>query len=175
MNSDKKIIIDSLLEKVNASPFLLVIDYTAITVPEFTELRASLTEAGASCMVAKNTFMVKAIAEAGLPDISAALKGQTAFIVGESDVCAAAKAVNAFAKKSKKAAYIAGILDGAEITVETMTALGNLPSREVLLGQLLGVINGAGSALARVINAMVEKEDGAPASEEAPAEEAAAE
>lgn len=173
MNSDKKIIIDGLLEKVNASPFLLVIDYATISVPEFTQLRESLVAAGATCMVAKNTFMVKALAEAGLPDISAKLVGQAAYVMGESDVCGAAKAINTFAKSSKKAAYIAGILDGEEISVETMTTLGNLPSREILLGQLLGVINGAGSALARVINAMVEKEGGEPATEEAPAEEAA--
>ncbi len=170
MNADKKIIIDALQEQVNASPFLLVIDYTGVTVPEFTQLRASLQAAGSSCMVAKNTFMIKALADAGLPDISAALKGQTAFIMGTEDVCAAAKAVNEFAKKSKKAPYKAGILDGAELSPEKIKALGDLPSRDILLGQLLGTINAAGSALARVIKAYVDKENG----DAAPADEAAA-
>jgi len=170
VNADKGIIIEQLLAKVNASPFLLVIDYTGITVPEFTGLRAALSAAGATCMVAKNTFMTKAIAEAGLPDISAALKGQTAYIMGESDVCAAAKAVNTFAKSSKKAAYKAGILDGAELSVDKIKALGDLPSRDVLLATLLGTINGAGSALARVIQAYVDKENGGAAEENAAAE-----
>ena len=98
VNADKGIIIENLLAKVNASPFVLVIDYTSVTVPEFTTLRAELAAAGASCMVAKNTFMTKAIKDAGLPDISACLKGQTAYIMGDSDVCAAAKVVNGFAK-----------------------------------------------------------------------------
>lgn len=169
-NPDKTVIIDQLQAKVNASPFLLVIDYTGITVPEFTQLRASLAAAGAKCVVAKNTYMVKAIKDAGLPDISAALKGQTAYIMGESDVCAAAKAVNTFAKTSKKAAYKAGILDGAELSPEKITALGDLPSREVLLPTLLGTINAAGSALARVIQAYVDKENGG-SSEETPAAE----
>ena len=115
LNPHKGVIIDSLVAKVNASPFVLVFDYTGVTVPEFTELRAALAAAGAKCEVAKNTFMAKAIASAGLPDISASLKGQTAYIMGNSDVCAAAKAVNTFAKKSKKAAWKAGILDGAEL------------------------------------------------------------
>ncbi len=172
MNSDKKIIIDALQEQVNASPFLLVIDYTGISVPEFTALRASLLAVGAKCMVAKNTFMAKALADAGLPDISATLKGQTAFVMGNEDVCAAAKAVNTFAKTSKKAAWKSGILDGAELAPEKIKALGDLPSREILLGQLLGTINGAGSALARVLQAFVDKENGG---EEAPAEQAAAE
>ena len=61
VNADKGIIIENLLAKVNASPFVLVIDYTGVTVPEFTTLRAELAAAGASCMVAKNTFMTKAI------------------------------------------------------------------------------------------------------------------
>lgn len=169
VNPDKGVIIDSLLAKVNASPFLLVIDYTGVTVPEFTTLRAELAAAGASCMVAKNTFMTKAIAQAGLPDISASLKGQTAYVMGDSDVCAAAKVVNGFAKKSKKAPYLTGILDGAELSPDKIKALGDLPSREVLLATLLGTINGAGSALARVIQAYVDKENGG-AEENAPAE-----
>lgn len=170
VNADKGVIIEGLLAKVNASPFVLVIDYTGVTVPEFTTLRAELAAAGASCMVAKNTFMVKAIKDAGLPDISASLKGQTAYVLGDSDVCAAAKVINAFAKKSKKAPYKAGILDGAELTPEKIKALGDLPSREILLATLLGTINGAGAALARVIQAYVDKENGG-ATEETPAAE----
>ena len=170
VNADKTIIIDELKAKVNASPFLIVIDYTGVTVPEFTTLRAALAAAGATCVVAKNTFMAKAVAEAGLPDISAALKGQTAYVMGDSDVCAAAKAINTFAKTSKKAAYKTGILDGAELTPEKIKALGDLPSREVLLATLLGTINGAGAALARVIQAYVDKENGGATEETSAAE-----
>ena len=170
LNPDKGVIIDSLVAKVNATPFIIVIDYAGVTVPEFTTLRANLAAAGASCVVAKNTFMTKAIAAAGLPDISAALKGQTAYVMGESDVCAAAKVINTFAKASKKAAYKAGILDGAELTPDKIKALGDLPSREVLLATLLGTINGAGAALARVIKAYVDKENGGATEETSAAE-----
>ena len=160
VNADKETIVTHLLEKVNASPFLLVIDYTGVTVPEFTTLRANLAAAGASCTVAKNSYMAKAISAAGLPDISASLKGQTAYVMGGSDICSAAKVINTFAKSSKKAAYKTGILDGAELTPDKIQALGDLPSREVLLATLLGTINGAGAALARVIQAYVDKENG---------------
>lgn len=169
VNADKETIVNQLLEKVNASPFLVVIDYTGVTVPEFTQLRAALAGVGACCTVAKNSFMAKAIAQAGLPDISAHLKGQTAYVTGESDICAAAKVINTFAKSSKKAAYKAGILDGAELTPDKIQALGDLPSREVLLATLLGTINGAGAALARVIQAYVDKQNG-PAEEGSAAE-----
>ena len=167
VNADKETIVTQLLEKVNASPFLLVIDYTGVTVPEFTGLRANLAAAGASCTVAKNSYMAKAIAAAGLPDISASLKGQTAYVMGGSDICSAAKVINTFAKASKKAAYKTGILDGAELTPDKIQALGDLPSRDVLLATLLGTINGAGAALARVIQAYVDKESGSEGAAEA--------
>lgn len=170
VNADKTTIIDELKAKVDASPFIIVIDYTSVTVPEFTTLRADLAAAGATCVVAKNTFMAKAIVDAGLPDITANLTGQTAYVMGNSDVCAAAKAINNFAKKSKKAAYKAGILDGAELTPEKIKALGDLPSRDQLLATLLGTINGAGAALARVIQAYVDKENGGATEETSAAE-----
>ena len=163
VNADKEVIISQLLAKVNASPFLIVIDYAGVSVPEFTTLRASLAGVGASCTVAKNSYMAKALTQAGLPDLTDALKGQTAYVTGESDICSAAKVINGFAKTSKKAAYKVGILDGAQLEPAKIQALGELPSREVLLATLLGTINGAGAALARVIQAHVDKEGGAAA------------
>ncbi len=157
VNVDKETIISGLLAKVNSSPFLIVIDYTGVSVPEFTALRASLAADGAKCTVAKNSYMTKALAQAGLPDISEALKGQTAYVTGQSDICAAARVINAFAKSSKKAEYKAGILDGAQLTPDRLRALGDLPSREVLLATLLGTLNAPGAALARVLQAYVDK------------------
>ena len=95
MNPDKRIIIDDLTARVNASPFLIVVDYTSITVPEFTNLRSALAACGAQCHVAKNNFMRTALTDAGLPDIGEHLVGQTAFVTGASDVAGAAKAIEA--------------------------------------------------------------------------------
>ena len=75
MNPDKKYIIDELFERVNSSPFVLVVDYTGMTVPEFNELRGRLGESGAECHVAKNTYMRKALENAELPDCCAADAG----------------------------------------------------------------------------------------------------
>ncbi len=152
MNPDKKYIIDELFERVNTSPFVLVVDYTGMTVPEFNEVRAALLENGAECHVAKNTYMRKALENAGLPDVSTELLGQTAFITGEADVCAAAKVAKEFAKKSKKFAFKVGILDGDVMDVAQLNALAELPPREVLLATLLSVINAPATQLVRVIN-----------------------
>jgi len=156
MNPDKRIIIDDLTARVNASPFLIVVDYTSITVPEFTNLRSALAACGAQCHVAKNNFMRTALTDAGLPDIGEHLVGQTAFVTGASDVAAAAKAINTFAK----AEYKVAILDGAILSADDIRAIGELPPRDQLLAKLLGTINAAGSALARVLQAYVDKENG---------------
>lgn len=152
MNPDKQIIIDQLLERVNASPFVLVVEYTGMTVPQFSELRNRLSEGGAECHVAKNTHMKRALTDAGLPDISGSLSGQTAFVTGEEDVCAAAKAIANFSKEFKLPEIKGGVLDGNVIDAEQIKALAKLPAREVLLAQLLGVINAPATKLLRTIN-----------------------
>lgn len=152
MNPDKKIIIDDLLERVNGSPFLLVVEYTGMTVPEFSELRNRLTANGAECHVAKNTYMKKALAEAGLPDTGDQLVGQTAFVTGAEDVAAAAKVLKTFEKEFKKPTIKLGILDGAILDEAQVKAIAELPSREVMLATLLGVINAPATKLVRTIN-----------------------
>lgn len=180
-NPDKKIIIDGLLERVNASPFLIVIDYTGLTVTQFTELRNRLGAAGAKAVVAKNSYVKKALAEAGLPDVAESLVGQTAFITGDSEVFAAAKVVKNFEKEFKKPEFKVGILDGTILTADKLKSIADIPSREAVLSQLLGLINEPATRIARVLNAKFNPDAGSEATEEeapaaeAPAAEAAAE
>lgn len=152
MNPDKKIIVDELLDRVNSSPFLLVIDYVGMTVPQFTELRNRLQAVGAECHVGKNRYMRIVIEEAGLPSLGDDLKGQTAFLTGQDDVCGAAKVLKNFAKEFKRPEIKSGILDGAALDTAQIEALADLPSREVLLATLLSVINAPASKLVRTIN-----------------------
>lgn len=152
MNPDKKIIIDELLDRVNTSPFVLVVEYTGMTVPQFSELRNRLSASGAECHVAKNTYMKKALAEAGLPDLGESLIGQTAFVTGEEDIAAAAKVLKNFEKEFQKPQIKLGILDGDVLDETQVKAIAELPSREVLLATLLGVINAPASKLVRTIN-----------------------
>jgi large subunit ribosomal protein L10 len=182
MNPDKKVIIDELLDRVNASPYVLVVDYTGMTVPQFSELRNRLDAAGAQCHVAKNTYMRKALAEAGLPDIGEGLVGQTAFVTGSSEVFAAAKAIKNFEKEFKKPEMKVGILGNAVLDADKLKAIADIPSREAVLSQLLATINEPATRIARVIQAKFnpdadsKKDDQAaeePAAEAAPVEAAA--
>lgn len=178
-NPDKKIIIDGLLDRVNASPFLIVIDYTGLTVTQFTELRNRLGATSSKIVVAKNSYVKKALAEAGLPDIAEGLVGQTAFITGDSEVFAAAKVVKNFEKEFKKPEFKIGILDGAILSADKLKSIADIPSREAVLAQLLGLINEPATRIARVLNAKFNPDAGSEAtedeakSEEAPAAEAA--
>ncbi len=152
MNPDKKFILDEIKERVDVSPFVLVVDYAGTTVPAFNELRSRLGEHGAECHVAKNSFMKRVLADSGLPDLSEELAGQTAFVTGDADVCAVAKVVANFQKEFERPEIKAGILDGAVLDAAQVKALASLPSREVLLAKLLSVINAPASKLVRTLN-----------------------
>jgi len=152
MRPEKLTIVEALQQKLNASPFVLVADYAGLRVDEFTTLRNRLSEAGAEMKVVKNTFVRRALTEAGLPDLSDELKGQTAVVTGESDVAAAAKVLKTFNAEFKKLTVRVGVVDKAVVGAEQIAAIADLPSREVLLAQFLGVLQAPASKLARVLN-----------------------
>jgi len=171
MHPAKAVIVENLQEKLNASPFLIVADYTGLKVSEFAELRDRLSNAQAECRVVKNTFLRRAASELGYPDLGESLTGQTAIIVGEEDVCAAAKILKAFIKEFKKAEVKAGILDNSLLNADQVNNLAELPSKDSLRAQLLGLLlqpatslvrtlNEPGSCLARVLQAKLDAQGG---------------
>jgi large subunit ribosomal protein L10 len=151
MNPDKQIIINSLLARVNESPYVIVIDYTGLTVPQFSELRNRLADSGGKCTVAKNSYMRKALSEAGLPDIGADLVGQTAFVTGDAEVFSAAKVLKNFEKEFKKPEMKIGILGQDILDSDKLKLLADIPSREAVLSQLLGLINEPATRIARIL------------------------
>ncbi len=170
MRPEKPSIVEDIQTKLNASPFLFVTDYTGLRVDQFGEFRNRLAGAGAECRVVKNTFLRLAIRDAGLPELEG-LNGQTAIVVGESDVASAAKVVKTFAKEFQKPIVRVGIIDKTVVTAEQIDVIADLPSREVLLATFLGVLqapasklvrtlNEPASALARALKAKLEKEEG---------------
>jgi len=169
MRPEKATIVEDLSAKLNKSPFLIVTEYTGMNVLQFSELRSRLAGAGAQCRVVKNTFLRKAAAEVGFPDLADNLAGQTAIVTGESDVCAAAKILKGFAAEFQRPSVKVGVLDKAIISKDQIKALADLPPKEVLQAQLLGLLksplqklvtllNEPGASLARLLKARVEKE-----------------
>ncbi len=180
MRPEKVTIVEDLSAKLNKSPFLIVTEYAGMNVLQFSELRSRLAGAGAQCRVVKNTFLRRAAAEVGYPDLADNLAGQTAIVTGDSDVCAAAKILKGFSAEFQKPAVKVGVLDKVIISKEQIKALADLPPKEVLQAQLLGVLksplqklvallNEPGASLARLLKARVEKEEGAAEKESAAA------
>jgi large subunit ribosomal protein L10 len=106
---------------------------------------------GAQFHVVKNTFLRRALAGAGMPEIQD-LRGQTAIVTGDKDVAAAAKVVKTFSAEFKKPSLRAGIVDNLAVSADQISAIADLPSREVLLATLLGVLQAPGTKLVRVLN-----------------------
>ena len=152
MRPEKANIVKDITEQLDASPFLLVADYTGLKVDQFAELRTRLAEVKDSCHVVKNTMLKLAAAELDLPDLAESLIGQTAIVTGEQDICATAKVLKVFAAEFKKPVIKIGILDNALLTSEQVAAMADLPPLPVLQSQLLGLLNMPASQLVRTLN-----------------------
>jgi large subunit ribosomal protein L10 len=113
MKAEKTLLIDDLLRRVNASPFLLVVDYTGLKVDKFAELRKRLTGVGAEIHVFKNNLVKKAAEKAGYPgELGAHLTGQSAYVTGVKDICATAKILKNFTAEFEKPVMKVGVLEG---------------------------------------------------------------
>jgi large subunit ribosomal protein L10 len=173
MRPEKTSIVSDLAEKLKQSPYVLVTDYQHMKVADFTELRNRLAPAGAEMHVVKNNFLKRAMADSGFPDVGDQLVGQTAVVTGERDVAPVAKIFKTFATEFKIAALKLGFVDRNVLSTAELETLAELPPREILQSQLLGLLlspatklvrllNEPASALARLLNAKAQKE-GKPA------------
>jgi large subunit ribosomal protein L10 len=169
MRPEKASIVSDLSEKLNRSPFLLVTDYQRMKVDHFGELRNRLAPTGAEVHVVKNSFLKRAMTASGMPDLAEQLSGQTAVVTGDRDVAPVAKVLKTFTAEFKIAAVKIGLVDRNVLSTAEVESLADLPSREVLLGQFLGVLlapatklvrtlNEPAASLARLLNAKAEKQ-----------------
>ena len=173
MRPEKANIVSRLSEALKRSSFVLVTDYRGMKVSSFSELRSRLTPAHAEVHVVKNSFLKLAMADSGFPEVADQFAGQTAVVTGEADVAPVAKIFKSFATEFKLAALKVGFVDRAVLSTAELETLADLPTREILQAQFLGLLlspatrlvrlfNEPGAALARLLNAKAEKE-GAPA------------
>ena len=152
MRPEKANIVSDLSEKLNRSPFLLVTDYQGMKVAQFGELRNRLAPTGAQVHVVKNSFLKRAMTASGLPDVAEQLSGQTALVTGDKDVAPVAKVLKTFAAEFKIAAVKIGVVDKNVLSTAEVESLADLPSREVLLAQFLGVLSAPATKLVRILN-----------------------
>ena len=172
--SEKQAIVAGLVETLKSSASGVLVNYEGITVSEDTELRNELRKAGVEYSVVKNTLVRRALDDAGLSELDDILHGTTSLAVSKEDPIAPMRVVNKFAKGLGDDRFVikAGFMDGKVLPLEDISALAELPSKEVLLGQVLGMMLSPITSLAIVIKAIAEK-GGVPAekAEETPAAE----
>lgn len=152
MRAEKQFINTEYLNRLNASPYFIVVDYRGLKVGPITELRKRLHGAGAEMHVVKNSIFRIAVKEAGLADLGSTLTGQLAVVTGQKDVSAAAKIVKTFSAEFDKPKIRFGYLKNQRLESADIVALADLPSIEVLRSKLLGVIMAPATKLATVIN-----------------------
>ncbi len=143
---DKVAVVDEVREKFDSTDGALLTEYRGLDVPELASLRKELRAAGGEYKIYKNTLVRIAARERDL-DLDELLTGPTAIaFVGEKedgspgDAAAVAKALKEFAKGNDKLVLKGGVLDGAALTADDIKALAELPSREVLLSQIAGLL-----------------------------------
>jgi large subunit ribosomal protein L10 len=199
MNKEQKAaVVEEVAAQIEGAEAVLAVDYRGISVPQAAELRQKLNDAGARFRVVKNTLTIRAAEQAGAEELMELLEGPTAFTFvtpDGGDVAMAAKALAQFGREHEILDFKGGRMNGEPLTIEQLQALARLPARDVLDGQLVGVLASPVTGLVRGLNQLVaglalqlgqiaeqglvggeapaeEAEAEAPAPDEAPAEDA---
>jgi large subunit ribosomal protein L10 len=157
MNRDQKAqAIEEISAQIEGAEAIFAIDYRGISVPQAAELRDRLREANASFRVVKNRLTKRAAEQAGEQRLSELLEGPTALTFVRGDTASAAKAISTFSKEHQVLAFKGGFMDGLDLDEEKFRSIARLPAREVLDGQLAGVVASPLTGLVRGLGSMVQ-------------------
>ncbi len=147
--------VDALRSNFERAQIAIIADYRGLTVAQLTDLRRRVQKAGGDVVVSKNTLVkVATSGHESWSSLETLLAGPTAIVFGFDDVVGPAKALNDFAKEKRavKVTVRGGVLQGKAISAKGVEGLAELPSREVLVAQLLGVLNGPVRGLVTVLS-----------------------
>lgn len=160
----KKPIVEEISANIKDAQSVVIVDHRGLTVAEDTELRKQLREAGITYKVYKNTMMNFAFKGTDCEGLTTYLEGPSAIAISKDDATAPARILCNFAKNAKALEIKGGVVEGTVYDSKGIEAISNVPSREELLGKLLGSIQSPITNLARVLNQIAEQQ-GAPAAE----------
>ncbi len=153
MNRDEKLAVVSDLNGLfNRSKLTVVADYCGLKVSEFEKIRIELKNCDSEIRVAKNTLLKRAVTDTGNAALSNEFSGTTAVVMSFADPVAPAKVVTKFADDHSKFIIRSAALDGEKIGVKELVALSKLPTKEVMLGQLLSTWKNVPTGLVQVLS-----------------------
>ena len=170
----KRQVVEELAGKLQTAVSGVLVKYEGITVADDTALRTALRKAGIEYSVMKNTLTGRACEMVGYGDMKQYLSGMTAIAISQDDAIAPAKIMKEYADKIPTFEIKAGFVDGGVIDQAGVEALAATPSKEVLIGKMMGSLMSSLYSFAYVLQAKIDKENEGGA-EEAATEEPAAE
>lgn len=147
----KQIITEDLHDRFARSAIIVLTDYKGLDVTSINDLRRKLREANIEYQVVKNTLLVRAAEDTEVALIKDHFKGPSAVAISYDDPVAPAKVLTQFAKDNDKLEIKVGVLNGKVLDAQAIKALALLPSREVMLAQLLATLNAVPSSFVRVL------------------------
>ena len=153
----KKPIVEEISAAIKDAQSVVLVDYRGLTVAQDTELRKQLREAGITYKVYKNTMMNFAFKGTDFESLAPFLDGPSAVAISTTDATAPARVLAKFAQTANKLEIKAGVVEGNVYDAQGMAAIANIPSREILIGRLLGSMQSPIANFARVINQIAEK------------------
>jgi large subunit ribosomal protein L10 len=138
--AQKAAVIEEVAGQISEAEAIFAVDYRGISVPQAAELRTRLRDADATFRVVKNTLSERAAEQAGAGELREHLQGPTAMTFVRGDAAAAAKALSDFARATGFLAFKGGWMNGKPLTCDEIVAISRMPSRDVLYGQLVGMV-----------------------------------
>ncbi len=154
----KKARVEELTEMLKNSVSVVLVDYKGITVADDTKLRKELREANVNYFVEKNSMLKFAFHNIGMECFDDVLNGTTAIAISNDDQTAPARILGEFAEKNENFTLKAGCVEGEFYDSAKIMALSKIPSRDVLLAQLVGSLQGPIQKLAALLQAIVDKD-----------------
>lgn len=159
MRAEKKFLIDEVTGHLKKSDYVILTNFTKLTVADTAELRKRLAPESAEFHVVKNSSFRVAAKAFGLPDVEEkALVGQTAVVVGGKNPAGVAKVLKKFVEEKQKLEVKVGVLDKKVMSAAELSKLADLPSFDALRSMFLGLLTMQGAAFVRVLNEKVKKE-----------------
>lgn len=158
MRAEKQYLIDEVNGHLKKSDYVILANFTKMTVADTAELRKRLAVEKAEFHVVKNSSFRVAAKALGLPDLEKSLAGQTAIVVGGKNSPGVAKILKKFVEEKQKLEVKVGVIDKKMMTAADLAKLADLPSLEALRSQLLGLFTQTAAAFVRVVDAKVKKE-----------------
>jgi large subunit ribosomal protein L10 len=148
---EKTALIADINARLKHSSLAIIAEYRGLTVVQLNRLRRELKQVGGTYRVTKNTLTRRALKDTAFEKLEQLLTGPTGLVTAGGDPVAVAKVLVKFAEQHDKLKITGGVLEGTVLPAENVSALAKLPSREVLLAQLLGLINAPAAQLLRTI------------------------